>query len=158
MSEPLLDLTTLLPAECIHLDLVGADAEAVLMELSARVPGLTPAQRDELAAALLAREKIHSTGVGDGVALPHTREALAGVLHVPVIVMGRTVAPIDFHAIDAKPVQLFFLILATNLKEHLGLLARLSRMLRRPMVRKALLTATDAAAVMQIIARAQTQR
>ncbi len=148
----------MLAPECIHLNLEGAGADAVLEELVARVPGLGAPERSQLVAALRAREAMHSTGVGDGVALPHTRDALSDASRALMVVMGRHLAGVDFRAVDSRPVHLFFLILATNLKEHLALLARLSRMLRRPAVRKALMAAADPAAVVEVIARAQAQR
>lgn len=157
MNEPGLDWAKLLPPECIHLNLAGTGSDTVLEELAGRVPSLSAAQRSQLVAALREREAVHSTGVGDGVALPHTRDALDGAPTGPVVVMGRHLAGVDFRALDGRPVHLFFLILATNLKEHLALLARLSRMLRRPAVRKALLAAADPAAVLEVVTRAQAR-
>ena len=80
--------------------------------------------------SVMERERLGSTGVGDGVAIPHAR--LKGLDHVFGL-FARLKHPIDFDAIDGRPVDLIFLLLApeTSSAEHLKALARISRVFRR---------------------------
>lgn len=91
--------------------------------------------------AVMERERLGSTGVGDGVAIPHAR--LEGLDHVFGL-FARLKTPIDFDAIDGRPVDLIFLLLApeTSSAEHLKALARISRIFRREDLRSHL-RATD---------------
>ncbi|WP_394693093.1 PTS IIA-like nitrogen regulatory protein PtsN [Hyphobacterium sp.] len=84
--------------------------------------------------AVMERERLGSTGVGDGVAIPHAR--LEGLDHVFGL-FAKLKNPIDFDAIDGRPVDLVFLLLApeTSGAEHLKALARISRVFRREDIR-----------------------
>jgi nitrogen PTS system EIIA component len=84
--------------------------------------------------AVMERERLGSTGVGDGVAIPHAR--LEGLDHVFGL-FAKLKSPIDFDAIDGRPVDLVFLLLApeTSGAEHLKALARISRVFRREDIR-----------------------
>jgi len=100
---------------------------------------------------LLEREKLGSTGVGDGIAIPHGKLAsLQGLLAA----FGRSRAGIDFQAIDGKPTNLFFVLFAPENSAgiHLKALARISRLFKTPSFRAAILEAKDAAAIHRQIA------
>jgi fructose PTS system EIIBC or EIIC component len=86
-----------------------------------------PAGRAPLKAALLAREAAGSTGIGNGVAIPHARSLK---ISAPLLAAGLAAQPIDFKAADGKPVTLVFLLAvpAADPKSHLAVLAALSRM------------------------------
>lgn len=135
-------LHQLLTVSCIKLALSSSTRDDVLMELVAQIPQLTtrPEARQRLLQALLERERLHSTGIGDGIALPHAREALVGVVDEPVIVFGRHAQGIPFRAVDGTPARLFFLLVAPSVTLHLAILARISRLLRDTALRKDLLT------------------
>jgi len=83
--------------------------------------------RDELKSAILAREAAGSTGIGNGVAIPHARAEQITSAHLAV---GRAAQPIDFKSADGKPVTLVFLVAvpAADPKSHLAVLAALSRL------------------------------
>jgi mannitol/fructose-specific phosphotransferase system IIA component (Ntr-type) len=117
--------------------------DAVLEELVGLIPCVqdNASARDTLLRALHEREQLHSTGIGDGVALPHARNALVGLVDKPVIVLGRHANGIPYNAIDGKPAHLFFLIVAPSVTQHLAVLARISRVLRDPKLRQHLLAA-----------------
>ena len=136
-------VSELLVQAAIRLDLASTDRDSVLNELSAAVPELRnqPEKRTALLNALREREELHSTGMGDGVALPHARTALSGLVSRPVIVFGRHAKGIDFGAIDGIPVRLFFLLVTTSVTQHLQILARISRLLRGAALRQKLLDA-----------------
>jgi len=96
--------------------------------------------RDRVVEVLQQREKLGSTGIGDGVAIPHGKVA---ELQDLVVVFGRSKKGIDFAAIDGKPVHLFFLLLApeNSTGQHLKALAKISKMLKTPNFRKKLIEA-----------------
>jgi nitrogen PTS system EIIA component len=136
-------LSGLIRAEQVQLELRGADKTAVLKELVGVVPELKeePAQQQFFLQALLERERLHTTSIGEGVALPHARNPLGGLLKRPLLVFGRHPQGVQFGALDHRPVQLFFLLASPQLTDHLAMLARLSRVLRDAKVRGALLAA-----------------
>jgi nitrogen PTS system EIIA component len=150
-------LHRLLSPASINLNLTSSDSEAVLGELVDQIPELRnePEERQTLLHALHEREQLHSTGIGDGIALPHARNALVGLVDHPIIVFGRHPKGIAYNAIDAVPARLFFLLIAPTVTEHLAILARLSRLLRDPKLRKALLTAESPERVIGLITEAE---
>jgi PTS system nitrogen regulatory IIA component len=133
------------------LEIVGATPAAVLAELAAPVARAHRMEPTRLAAALAEREKLGSTGVGDGVAIPHARVAGLGALAAS---FGRARAGVDFRAIDGRPVRLFVALLAPDQSagQHLQALARVSRLLKSAAFREAALAAPDAAALRQLLA------
>ncbi|MCE5266202.1 MAG: PTS sugar transporter subunit IIA [Deltaproteobacteria bacterium] len=100
---------------------------------------------------LLERERLGSTGIGDGIAIPHGK--VPGLDQI-VVSFGRSHEGIEFDAMDGRPVQLFFLLMApeNSAGGHLKALARISRMLRDQSFRKNLLEAKDREALFGIIA------
>jgi mannitol/fructose-specific phosphotransferase system IIA component (Ntr-type) len=146
----------LLPS-AVELNLRASNRDEVLVELAGKIAelGSRPDDRQALVRALLEREQLHSTGVGDGVALPHARNALVGLVKQPVIVFGRHAKGIPFGAIDAQPVRLFFLLVATSVTQHLQILARISRLLRDPRLRANLLAADKAEQVVALLREAE---
>ena len=132
--------------------LAAKDKPGVMSELcvalAKRVPNVSA---ERLAAVLLERERLSSTGIGDGVAIPHGKLAgLAGL----VAAFGVARQGIDFDAIDGKPTQLFFALLAPENSAgiHLKALARISRLFKNPGFRKAIIEATSAKAIYDLIA------
>jgi PTS system nitrogen regulatory IIA component len=150
-------LSELISPGTINLNLKSTDRDAVLEELVSQIPVVAdqPEARQNLLRALHERERLHSTGIGDGVALPHARNALVGLVTRPVIVFGRHALGIPYNAIDGAPARLFFLLVAPTVTEHLAALARISRLLRDPRVRQDLLTADSAQKVIGIIRQAE---
>jgi len=143
MNNSSVVLSELISPATINLNLKSTDRDGVLEELVAQIPVLAnePEQSKTLLRALHEREQLHSTGIGDGVALPHARNALVGLVNEPVIVFGRHAKGIPYGAIDGVPAKLFFLVVAPTVTQHLSALARISRLLREPRLRKNLLAA-----------------
>jgi mannitol/fructose-specific phosphotransferase system IIA component (Ntr-type) len=141
------------------LNLKSQDRDAVLDELAGQIPAIAsqPEARQSLLRALQEREQLHSTGIGDGVALPHARNALVGLVDHPVIVFGRHAQGIPYGAIDGRPARLFFLLVAPTVTQHLAVLARISRLLRDPKIRQQLLAADSPAKVLTLIREAEGQ-
>ncbi len=152
-----LALSKLISPENIRLNLASQTSSAVLEELVNQIPEIAkqPEARITLLNALHEREQLHSTGIGDGVALPHARNALVGLVDRPVIVFGRHPAGIDYGAVDGVPARLFFLIVAPTVTQHLAVLARISRLVRDPLVRQKLLSAQKPHDVMVLIRDAE---
>jgi mannitol/fructose-specific phosphotransferase system IIA component (Ntr-type) len=150
-------LSELLSPATIALDLKSADRDAVLSELVNQIPQLAarPDARQTLLRALREREQLHSTGIGDGIALPHARNALVGLVDEAIVVFGRHNGGIPYDAIDSVPARLFFLLVAPTVTQHLAILARLSRLLRDPKLRQNLLTADRVESVLALVREAE---
>ncbi len=136
--------TLLLDPSDVIVSLKSSDKEGVLAEFAECVAKRYPeAVAGSLLQLLLERESLGSTGIGDGIAIPHCKSP---VLNNPVLLFGRSESGVDFHAIDYKPVRLFFLLIAPEgaVGVHLKLLARISRLLKKPMVREQLMEAATA--------------
>jgi len=141
----------------VNLNLKGNDRDTVLEELVNQVSEIAkqPDARQTLLRALHEREQLHSTGIGDGVALPHARNALVGLVDHPVIIFGRSTQGVNFGAIDGAPSKLFFLLVAPTVTEHLAMLARISRLLRDPRLRQELLAADSPKKALTVIKDAE---
>jgi PTS system nitrogen regulatory IIA component len=150
-------LSELLSPAAINLHLAAAQRDEVLAELVGQIKSLAgePKARQTLLQALQEREKLHSTGIGDGVALPHARNALVGLVDRPILIFGRHDQGIAYGAIDGAPARLFFLLVAPTVTQHLAMLARISRLLRDPKLRKALLAAESPEKVRAVVREAE---
>jgi len=97
---------------------------------------------EALVRVLLERESLGSTGIGDGVAIPHGKLSFISNM---VVAFGRSSRGVDFQSLDAKPVYLFFLLVTPDNKpgEHLKALARISRILKNPVLRENLKRTSD---------------
>ena len=155
LPQPLTVVNAMAPAR-INLDLGASDKDGVLRELCALVIDAREERLfDALFQALKAREDLCPTCVTEGVALPHARNALVGLVDNPVLAYGRHNQGIEFGAFDGKPVHHFFLLCAPNVREHLQLLARLTRLVRQPEFRAKLSTARQPNDVIRLIADAE---
>lgn len=109
----------------------AADKEQLLQELARRAAERLDLPQQEVASELLKRESLGSTGMGNGVAIPHARFA---AIAKPFGMIARLKPPIEFDAIDGQPVDIVFLLLLPSAAEgeQLGALASVSRKLRAP--------------------------
>lgn len=125
-----------LKAGGIHYRIEGAKKEAVLASVVEHLRLPDEVDRDFLLRVLLAREELASTGVGDGIAIPHVRNPI--VLHVPTPMVSLCFLekPIDFGSIDGKPVSALFTLISPTVRAHLHLLSRLAYLLRDPEFKK----------------------
>jgi PTS system nitrogen regulatory IIA component len=139
-------------AEDLVIPALAARSKAdVLQELAAAVSTRHPElDRDRLVQALEDRERLNSTALGDGVAIPHGK--LPGIKRV-FAAFARSKAGVDFHSLDGKPTHLFFLLVAPedSAGAHLKALARISRLLKDEAFRQRLLQAADAKALWDTI-------
>src|SRR5687767_12679525 len=135
-------LGELIPPEAVIPSLKAKGKKQLLQELSARASRLTGIDERDIFDVLWQRERLGSTGLGQGVAIPHGKlAALKGIVGI----FARLADPIDFEAVDGAPVDVVFLLLAPEGAgaDHLKALARISRVLREPDVAERLRTAKD---------------
>jgi PTS system nitrogen regulatory IIA component len=134
-------------------ELTGRTAAEVLAELSAPVAAASGLDAGRLVQVLLDREKLGSTGVGDGVAIPHGK--LPGLPQL-VAAFGRSREGVDYRAVDGKPARLFFALFApeNSAGAHLKALSRVSRIFRVPAFREAVLAAGSAEEIHRLIVAA----
>jgi PTS system nitrogen regulatory IIA component len=124
-----MELTNLLTPECIIANLKATSKKQALQEMSKRISEVTGENERDIFDVIIEREKLGSTGVGDGIAIPHGKLATLQKLYG---LFARLERPINFDSIDERPVDLIFLLLApeTAGAEHLKALACVSRFLR----------------------------
>lgn len=133
-------LTEYLSEEAVYLDLSATEPEALLGEMVERLGRTCPlADPPALVEALVEREKLSTTGIGSGIAVPHCKSPQVEEL---VILVGRSPVGIDFKALDSKPVHLFFLLVApmAAASTHLKALAKIARMAKQPEIINQLLS------------------
>jgi PTS system nitrogen regulatory IIA component len=128
-----------LKESCVIADLKGTTKEEVLRELATAMKEAGVINSvDEAVGVILEREKLGSTGIGDGVAIPHGK--MKGLTHL-LCAFGRSKTGISFDAVDGKPVHIIFLLLAPEDSAglHIQMLSRISRVLRDPSFRQRLI-------------------
>jgi len=133
--------------------LQGTDKTEVLRELAVHLAGARPEDHidaERLVEVLWERERLGSTAIGDGIAIPHGK--LAGLQGV-IGAFGRHPAGVNFDSLDGTPTHLFFLLVAPedSVGQHLKALARVSRLLKDRAFRERLLAAPDRAALYALI-------
>lgn len=145
-------IVDILSEELVVPALAGRAKREVIEELAGAVAERHRGEidRDRLVQALEDREKLNSTALGEGVAIPHGK--LPGLKRV-VAAFGRSRGGVDFSSLDGKPTHLFFLLVAPedSAGAHLKALARISRLLKDESFRQRLLDAPTAADLYRII-------
>jgi PTS system nitrogen regulatory IIA component len=152
-----MDLADLINPSRVVFAARASNKEQLLRDLAARAAAQLNLDAQTISSALLAREELGSTGLGEGFALPHAR--VPGLDHF-FGMFARLNRPIHFDSIDGKPVDLVFLLLipATAGGEHLAALAAVSRHLRDQDFAASLRKAASAAALCGLICDPQHSR
>lgn len=148
-------LTELLTPDRIKIPLESSSKDDLLRELVQIVDGGNVIEnRDEVLRAVQEREAVLSTGIGNGVAIPHGKSAGVSELFLAA---GVTRDPVDFEALDGNPVRLFFLLVGPEAAagQHVKALSRISRLLRRDSFRARLVSATTPQEFYEIIREAE---
>jgi PTS system nitrogen regulatory IIA component len=114
----------------VNYRVVGADKNAVLKNVVQLLQLPEEVDREFLFRVLIAREELSSTGIGDGIAIPHVRNPV--VLHIskPMVTLYFLEHPIDFGAVDGQPVFALFMLISPTVRAHLHLISRLAYTLR----------------------------
>ena len=144
-------ITDILSPEMVIADLKGATKPDVLNELAkALAANYKEIKLADLTAVLAERERLGSTAIGDGIAIPHGK--LRGVTKI-IGVFGRHAQGVDFDSLDGGPSHLFFVLVAPedSASLHLKALARVSRLLKDGAFRSRLLAAKDSAELYSLI-------
>lgn len=146
-----MNITDLLQKEFVVKELKSKTKKEVLFELSeVFLQGGLSVDCDAMVEVLLEREKLGSTGIGDGIAIPHGK--LPGLENL-IVSFGRSNDGIDFDSLDGKPVHIFFLLMApeNTAGQHLKALAKISRMLKEESFRKELIEGETSGDIYTII-------
>jgi PTS system nitrogen regulatory IIA component len=144
-------IADMLDPRAVVAELQGKSKPELLRELCAPLAALHAALPEErLVQTLLDRERLGSTGLAEGVAIPHGK--LRGIEKL-IASFGRCVAGVDFDSLDKEPTHLFFAIFAPEASsgDHLRALARISRLLRNPQFRAKVLQAPNAPVIYGLI-------
>ena len=131
-----LQLETIIP------ELTSRDKKGILEELAAPIAETTGLHHLDLVRVLMEREQLGSTGIGDGIGIPHGK--IADLDHM-VVGFGMSRQGVDFDSLDGRPAHIFFVLVTPehSTGQHLKLLAQLSKMLKNELFRKKLMTASS---------------
>ncbi len=138
----------------VHHHIGGTDRMSVLRAVLDVVP-LPEVEKETLVQVLLAREATGSTGIGDGIAIPHVRHPIVvggGSASISLCFLER---PVDFCAIDGSPVHTLFLMISATVRGHLHTLAKLSTALRDPGFKDAVLRRASAEEILREAGRVE---
>lgn len=147
----MVDIADIVSLEGVILDLKSCRSKRqVLKELARQAGGLTGVNQQRLLDALLERERLGTTGIGHGIAIPHAK--LDEIDRV-VGLFARLDQPVDFESLDDQPSDLIFLLLAPDSADTASLkaLARISRVLRQPSTRERLRQEPDRRTVYRML-------
>ncbi len=139
-----------LPREAILGDLQSQDKKGVIEELAAPVSESAGTSHEKIVRVLLERERLGSTGIGNGIGIPHGKSK---DLQDLVIGFGRSRKGVDFESMDGRPTHLFFLIITpdNSTSLHLKVLARISRLLKSETFKEGLMNAADSGEIFDVI-------
>ena len=134
-------INQLLERNLVQVNLEGSSKEEVLLGITNMLEGDARVDNfEEMQHAVLSREKIMSTGVGKGIALPHAKTSAVNGM---ALAFATTAEPIEYDSVDSVPVRILFLIVSAEKEKtrHIKLLSRISRLMNRDAVREQLLSA-----------------
>lgn len=149
-------LLEILKKDAIIPDLTARHKKEVLDELCVKLAEAQGLEKEPLLDVLLEREKLGSTGIGDGIAIPHGKTSHVKNL---VITCGRSREGVNFESMDGKPTRIFFVLVAPEDSAgiHLKALAKISRLLKDPSFRQEFLAAEGAAEILDVIANRDSE-
>lgn len=143
-------ISDILKLDAIIADLKAKNKSEIIEELSQAVAPVAGAEAEDVAAVLMERENLGSTGIGGGIAIPHGKlETVKSI----AVGFGRSTKGIEFDSLDNRPVHLFFLLLTPEHSTggHLKVLAQISKLLKMDQFKERLLSAGSTEQIHQII-------
>src|SRR5690554_5659603 len=149
-------ITELLTKDTVLLDLQSTEKPGVIEELIEKLYQAGKiTDKEAFKKDILAREAQGSTGIGEGIAIPHAKSS---AVKVPALVFGRSTNGVEYESLDGQPVHLFFMIAASEgaNQQHLDTLARLASMLMDTSFREQLLAANTEEELLHIINQKDT--
>ncbi len=142
----------------IHCNVGGSDKLTVLRNVVGLLK-LPPQQDPEfLLQVLLAREALGTTAIGDGIAIPHVRNPILLNKPAPAITLCFLAQPVDFEALDGKPVKILFMLTSPTVKVHLHLLSKLAYALRDEGFKATLGRSCDPAGILEAARRFEREK
>jgi len=150
-----MQLTHIIKRDCIAVPLAATEKKAAIDELVDLLAERGRIQNaDALKQAVWQRETTRTTGIGHGLAIPHGKSSCCDRL---VMAIGKPAEPIDFEAVDGRPVRLIFLLASPpdQTGAHIQALASISRLMTRDQFRSDVLNADDAQTIYDLIASAE---
>ncbi|HEX7510673.1 MAG TPA: PTS sugar transporter subunit IIA [Chitinivibrionales bacterium] len=139
----------------IHYGIKGATVRAVLTSAVSALHLPESVQRPFLLHMLLAREAMGSTGIGEGIALPHPRNPIVLSVDKPLVSILFLEQSVDFNAIDHQPVSVFFLLISPTVRIHLHLLSRIAFVVQNAAVKELLHARAPAPQLMAALSLAE---
>ena len=151
-----MNLIDLITPDSIVAPLKAVGKKQALQEIATAGARLTGLSDRELFETLLQRERLGSTGIGDGIAIPHGRSGHIDRLYG---VFARLEKPIDFEVLDGQPVDILFALIAPEGAgaDHLKALARVARVMRAPEVLERVRAALDPSAIFSILTESEAK-
>lgn len=143
-------IADILKPECVISDIQAETKKGILEELARPVAREYHLDLEEVVSVLQGREKLGSTGIGEGVAIPHGKVA---ELKTVVAAIARSSKGLNFDAIDKKPCHIFFMLVAplNSASQHLKALARASMLLKDPALRQKIMETRSSGEMYQLI-------
>ena len=148
-------LSEALKAGGVHYRIGGNDKSSVLRAIVDTIKIPEEVDREFLYQVLLAREALGSTGIGEGIAIPHVRNPIVLHLSRPMVTLCFLEHPVDFGALDGRPVTTLFTLISPTVRAHLHLLSRLGFALRDPDFKKAVLEQASREQILEALKRAE---
>jgi PTS system nitrogen regulatory IIA component len=155
-EDPVPTLAEALEAGGIHYQLADTNKERALRSLVEVLPLPGGIDREVLLHLFLTRESFASTAIGDGIALPHVRNPIVLRVARPAITLAFLKQPVDFGALDGKPVHVLFSIISPTNRSHLQLISRLSFALHDKQLREIVIRQADREAILQEVRRVES--
>ena len=143
-------LLDVLRKETVLVNLEAQDKKGVLEELTMPAAKISNIDHSKLVRMLMERERLGTTGIGEGIGIPHGK---LKELDTVILCVGLSKKGVDFDAMDGKPVHIFFLLFTPegSTELHLMLLSKISKLLKNEIFKQRLLEAQDADAVLEVI-------
>lgn len=129
-SRPVI-ISDLIRGGGIHYDVTGKNICGVIEAAVSLIPLKSDLERKEVLASLIEREKMMSTAVGRGIALPHSRNPIIADADSETVSICFLTNPVDFNALDREPVHTLFVIISSSPKRHLEILSKISHLCQR---------------------------
>lgn len=146
-----------LSAGGIHYGVQATDRDSLLRALVDRMPIADEADRELLLDLLIASEKAGSTGVGEGIAIPHVRNPIVLPVDHSTVTLCFLDHAVDFASIDGKPVHTVFAIVSPTIRAHHANLSRLSRLLHNPSFHRAIVERASSDEILAAARRAENE-
>jgi nitrogen PTS system EIIA component len=150
-----LNLSDMLRTAGIHYNVAGFDKRTALHSALSLINGIDVKVMEPIFQMFISREELASTGIGEGIALPHARGTLVGYVSQPLLSLSFLENAIEYGAIDDKPVHTLFLLISPNVQTHLKILAKLAFLLQDPVCKQTILQKAPADTILAVLAQAE---